>query len=154
MNERTDGNTGVMNENAHSDADLNWLLDDLVGRVVGAQHAVVLSADGLLIGKSARLSKDDSDQLSAMASAFQSLARGTGRHFGGGNVRQTIVEMEHAFLFVMAAGRGACLAVLAEETADMGMIAYEMNLLVKRVGAYLSSAPRNKAASVDNGHMV
>ncbi|HEY4017951.1 MAG TPA: roadblock/LC7 domain-containing protein, partial [Pseudonocardiaceae bacterium] len=101
-----------MNENAHSGADLNWLLDDLVERVVGAQHAVVLSADGLLIGKSAALSKDDSDQLSAMASAFQSLARGTGRHFGGGNVRQTIVEMEHAYLFVTAAGRGACLAVL------------------------------------------
>lgn len=154
MNQRTDGKPGLMNENAHSDADLNWLLDDLVMRVVGARHAVVLSADGLLIGKSAGLSKDDSDQLSAMASAFQSLARGTGRHFGGGNVRQTIVEMEHAFLFVTAAGRGACLAVLAEETADMGMIAYEMNLLVKRVGVYLSSAPRNARAAVDNGHMV
>lgn len=155
MNRGTDKKVGLMNENAHSGADLNWLLDDLVERVVGAQHAVVLSADGLLIGKSAALSKDDSDQLSAMASAFQSLARGTGKHFGGGNVRQTIVEMEHAYLFVTAAGRGACLAVLAEELADMGMIAYEMNLLVKRVGVYLSSAPRNKhTAELDNGRMV
>jgi predicted regulator of Ras-like GTPase activity (Roadblock/LC7/MglB family) len=155
MNRGTDKKVGLMNENAHSGADLNWLLDDLVERVVGAQHAVVLSADGLLIGKSAALSKDDSDQLSAMASAFQSLARGTGKHFGGGNVRQTIVEMEHAYLFVTAAGRGACLAVLAEELADMGMIAYEMNLLVKRVGVYLSSAPRtNQAAGFDSGHMV
>jgi predicted regulator of Ras-like GTPase activity (Roadblock/LC7/MglB family) len=155
MNRGTDKKVGLMNENAHTGADLNWLLDDLVERVVGAQHAVVLSADGLLIGKSAALSKDDSDQLSAMASAFQSLARGTGKHFGGGNVRQTIVEMEHAYLFVTAAGRGACLAVLAEELADMGMIAYEMNLLVKRVGVYLSSAPRNNhAAELDNGHMV
>jgi predicted regulator of Ras-like GTPase activity (Roadblock/LC7/MglB family) len=154
MNRGTDKKV-VMNENAHSGADLNWLLDDLVERVVGAQHAVVLSADGLLIGKSAALSKDDSDQLSAMASAFQSLARGTGKHFGGGNVRQTIVEMEHAYLFVTAAGRGACLAVLAEERADMGMIAYEMNLLVKRVGVYLSSAPRsNHAAGLDAGRMV
>lgn len=155
MNRGTDKKVGLMNEKAHTGADLNWLLDDLVDRVVGAQHAVVLSADGLLIGKSAALSKDDSDQLSAMASAFQSLARGTGKHFGGGNVRQTIVEMEHAYLFVTAAGRGACLAVLAEELADMGMIAYEMNLLVKRVGVYLSSAPRNNhAAELDNGHMV
>src|SRR5437588_9263825 len=130
----TDRETGIlMNENAQSDADLNWLLENLVERVVGAKHAVVLSSDGLLIGKSRGLSKDDSDQLSAMASAFQSLARGTGRHFNGGQVRQTIVEMEHAFLFVTAAGRGACLAVLAEESADVGMIAYEMNLLVKRV---------------------
>lgn len=131
-----------MNETPNPDTDLDWLLESLTERAVGAQHAVVLSEDGLLIGKSSGLSKDDSDQLSAMASAFQSLARGTGRHFGGGEVRQTMVEMEHAFLFVTAAGQGACLAVLAEESADMGMIAYEMNLLVKRVGLYLSSAPR------------
>ena len=141
-----------MIDKAHSDTDLNWLLDNLVERVVDARHAVVLSADGLLIGKSEGLSRDDSDQLSAMASAFQSLARGAGRHFGGGQVRQTIVEMEHAFLFVTAAGRGACLAVLAVESADVGLIAYEMNLLVKQVGVYLSSAPRNpEAATADSG---
>lgn len=143
--------SGLMSDKANPHADLNWLLDDLVQRVVGAQHAVVLSADGLLIGRSRGLSKDDSEHLSAMASAFQSLARGTGRHFGGGAVRQTIVEMEHAFLFVTAAGRGACLAVLAEEQADVGMIAYEMNLLVKRVGAYLTAAPRVASAAVDSG---
>src|SRR5436305_13196533 len=140
-----------MNDNANSDMDLNWLLESLVERVVGIRHAVVLSADGLLIGKSNQLSRDDSDQLSAMASAFQSLAKGTGRHFSGGQVRQTIVEMEHAFLFVTAAGRGACLAVLAEESADVGMIAYEMNLLGKRVGVYLSSAPRHAAATAASG---
>jgi predicted regulator of Ras-like GTPase activity (Roadblock/LC7/MglB family) len=131
-----------MNDMNSQHHELNWLLEDLVGRVVGARHAVVLSADGLLLGRSPGLSKDDSDHLSAMASAFQSLARGTGRHFGGGQVRQTIVEMEHAYLFVTAAGHGACLAVLGEENSDMGMIAYEMNMLVKRVGTYLSSAPR------------
>jgi predicted regulator of Ras-like GTPase activity (Roadblock/LC7/MglB family) len=138
-----------MNNNANSDTDLNWLLQSLVERVVGTRHAVVLSADGLLIGKSDMLSRDDSDQLSAMASAFQSLAKGTGRHFGGGQVRQTIVEMEHAFLFVTAAGRGACLAVLAEESANVGQIAYDMNLLVKQVGAYLSARPRTASATVD-----
>ena len=135
-----------MNDKAHSETDLNWLLDNLVERVVDARHAVVLSADGLLIGKSDGLSRDDSDQLSAMASAFQSLARGAGRHFGGGQVRQTIVEMERAHLFVTAAGQGACLAVVGDEEADMGIIAYEMNMLVKRVGAYLSSAPRTLAS--------
>ena len=56
--------------------------------------------------------------------------------------------MEHAYLFVTAAGQGACLAVLGEEDADMGMIAYEMNMLVKRVGTYLSSAPRAETATV------
>ncbi|MFI5609060.1 roadblock/LC7 domain-containing protein [Amycolatopsis sp. NPDC051903] len=122
--------------------ELDWLLDDLVKRVAGAERAVVLSSDGLLIGRTSNLSEEDGEHLSAVASAFQSLARGTGRHFGGGNVRQTMVEMDHAFLFVTAAGRGACLALLADADADMGLVAYEMNLMVKRVGAVLTAAPR------------
>ncbi|MBB6119382.1 roadblock/LC7 domain-containing protein [Nocardiopsis algeriensis] len=121
---------------------LDWLLDDLVDRVVGAAHAIVLSADGLLIGRSRELPPEEAEHLSAVASAFQSLARGTGRHFGGGEVRQTVVEMEHCYLFVTAAGEGACLAVLAEESADVGMVAYEMNLRVKRVGQFLTAPPR------------
>lgn len=121
---------------------LDWLLDDLVDRVVGAGHAIVLSADGLLLGRSRGLGAEDAEHLSALASAFQSLARGTGRHFGGGDVRQTVVEMEHSYLFVTAAGEGACLAVLADENADVGLVAYEMNLRVKRVGQFLTAAPR------------
>lgn len=128
--------------------ELDWLLDDLVGRVAGAQRAVVLSADGLLIGRSRELSRDDAEHLSAVASGFQSLARGTGKHFGGGNVRQTVVEMDNAFLVVTAAGLGACLALITTADADMGMVAYEMNLLVKKVGAFLTAAPRDQAADI------
>jgi hypothetical protein len=32
--------------------------------------------------------------------------------------------------------------VLASDQADLGLIAYEMNILLKRVGTYLSVAPR------------
>ena len=58
---------------------------------------------------------------------------------------QTVVEMEHAYLLVTAAGSGACVAILAREDADLGMLAYETNLMVSRVGVYLSSAPRSAA---------
>ena len=122
--------------------DLRWLLDDFVGRVAAADRVVVLSADGLLVGRSSSLSNEDAEHLSAMASALQGLARGAARHFDGGGVRQTLVEMDNVFLIVTAAGRGACLAVLASDKADLGLIAYEMNILLKRVGTYLSAAPR------------
>jgi predicted regulator of Ras-like GTPase activity (Roadblock/LC7/MglB family) len=121
---------------------LDWLLDDLVRRVPSVQRAVVLSVDGLMMGASQELSQEDAEHLSAVAAGFQSLARGAGRHFGGGPVRQTIIEMESAFLFVTAAGRGACLAVLAEADADIGLIAYEMAMLVQRVGQNLSTTVR------------
>ena len=72
----------------------------------------------------------------------RSSARGAGRRFGGGAIRQTVIEMESAFLFVTAAGQGACLAVLAIQHADIGLIAYEMAMLVTRVGKYLSAPAR------------
>lgn len=99
------------------------------------------------MGRSKSLTQPDAEHLSAVASAFQSLARGTGKHFGGGDVHQTVVEMQRAFLMVTAAGKGACLAVLASEASDLGMIAYEVNRMVTRVGTYLASSPRNASAS-------
>jgi predicted regulator of Ras-like GTPase activity (Roadblock/LC7/MglB family) len=129
-------------QNISSTVDLTWLVDDLVDRVDKAKQAVVLSADGLLMAASRGLDREDADHLSAVASGFQSLARGAGKRFGGGAVRQTIVEMESAFLFVTAAGQGACLAVLAAQDADLGLIAYEMAMLVVRVGQYLTSPTR------------
>ena len=127
-------------------SDLNWLLDDLVTRVAQIDKAVILSRDGLAIGASRELTREDAEHLAAVAAGFQSLARGVGQQFGGGLVRQTIVEMENAFLFVTAAGAGSCLAVLSPARADVGLIAYEMALLVKRVGAHLSVHPRPIAA--------
>jgi predicted regulator of Ras-like GTPase activity (Roadblock/LC7/MglB family) len=122
--------------------DLDWLLDDLIGRVPGATGVALLSADGLLISRSSSLSRDDGDHLAAMASAFQSLARGAGQQFGGGAVRQTTVELESAFLVITSAGHSACLALLATVDVDLGLTAYELNLLVKQVGIYLSATPR------------
>ena len=65
-----------------------------------------MSRDGLVVAASRGLTREDSEHLSALAAGVQSLARGTGRHFHGGEVRQTIIEMENAFLFVIAAGQG------------------------------------------------
>ena len=122
--------------------ELDWLLDDLVTRVATVDKAVVLSRDGLAIGASAGLGREDAEHLSAIAAGFQSLARGVGQQFGGGRPRQTIVEIDSAFLLVTAAGEGSCLAVLAAASADVGLIAYEMAVLVKRVGEHLAVASR------------
>jgi predicted regulator of Ras-like GTPase activity (Roadblock/LC7/MglB family) len=138
-------------QTTNQSANLTWLLDDLVKRVPTAQQAVLLSADGLLMGASAGLSREDAEHLSAMAAGFQSLAKGASRHFKAGPVRQTVVEMESAFLFVTAAGQGACLAVLAAAEADLGLIAYEMAMLVTRVGANMNAPVRPSAAPTDAG---
>ncbi|GAA2726452.1 roadblock/LC7 domain-containing protein [Actinocorallia aurantiaca] len=123
-------------------ADLAWLLDDLVKRVNEAEHAIVLSADGLLMAQSQDIGRDDAEHLSAIAAGIQSLAKGAGERFGGGAVRQTIIEMRSAFLLVTVAGQGACLAVLSSEDADVGLIAYEMAMMVTKLGHHLSTPAR------------
>jgi uncharacterized protein len=124
--------------------DVSWLVNDLVGRVAEVRQAVVLSADGLLMAASGGLAREDAEHLSAIAAGLHSLARGAGRRFGGGAIRQTIIEMDTGFLFVTAGGNGACLAVLGDADADVGLIAYEMAMLVTRVGQYLSTATRSR----------
>ncbi|RKE22411.1 roadblock/LC7 domain-containing protein [Streptomyces sp. TLI_171] len=126
----------------HQSGELNWLLDELVTRTARVRFAVMLSADGLSMGNSTGLSREDTEHLAAVAAGFHSLAKGAGRHFDAGEVRQTMVELERGYLFVAAAGQGSCLAVFAEPDADLGLIAYEMARLVRRVGEHLHAAPR------------
>jgi predicted regulator of Ras-like GTPase activity (Roadblock/LC7/MglB family) len=122
--------------------ELSWLLDDLAGRVDDIEHAVILSRDGLAIAASQALSRENAEHLAALAAGVQSLARGAGEHFSLGDVRQTIIELEQAFLFVTAAGYGSCLAVMCPASADAGLVAYEMAMLVKRAGPHLVAQPR------------
>jgi predicted regulator of Ras-like GTPase activity (Roadblock/LC7/MglB family) len=121
---------------------LSWLLDNLVTQVEHILQAVILSRDGLVVAASKGLSREDGEHLSALAAGVQSLARGTGRQFRAGEVRQTIIEMESAFLFIVAAGKGTCLAVLTSADANVGVIAYEMSMLVRRMGKHLGTEPR------------
>ncbi|MFI0484238.1 roadblock/LC7 domain-containing protein [Actinomadura sp. 9N215] len=136
-----------MTQKTGSSSDLGWLLDDLVHRLPHARSAVVLSADGLLMASSAGVSQDDGEHLAAVAAGIQSLAKGAGTRFGGGPVRQTIVEMQSAYLLVTVAGKGACLAVLATEDADVGLTAYEMAMLVTAMGHHLTSPSRTESAA-------
>ncbi|MFI7530314.1 roadblock/LC7 domain-containing protein [Nocardia salmonicida] len=133
-----------MNNSTKSVRNLDWLLDDLLSRLPGVESAVVLSTDGMLISKSHALSRDAAEHFCAMASALQGLARSAGSHFRVGGVRQSVIELDHGVLFVTSAGDNACLAVLAGDDINMGMVAYEMNQTVVRVGTFLSTETRSE----------
>jgi uncharacterized protein len=135
----------VVAQRTSAAVDVSWLVNDLVDRVAHVHQAVVLSHDGILIAKSSGLDREEAEHLSAVASGLHGLARSAGRRFNRGAVRQTIIEMESGFIFVTAGGDGACIAVLASEDADVGLIAYEMAMLVARVGQYLSTPVRSNA---------
>ena len=122
--------------------DMGWLLNNFRGSVAGIAHVVAVSADGLLLASSADLPGDRADQLAAIASGVVSLTEGASRMFNAGTVQQTIIEMDSGYLFLMSISDGSSMAVLAARSCDVGQVGYEMALLVERVGAALSPAPR------------
>ena len=123
---------------------LDWLLDDLTQRVSSVRHVLVLSNDGLVTGSSQTLERQDAEHLAAVCSGLHSLAKGSGRHFEAGRVRQTMIEFDEGVLFVTSAGEGSCLCVLTGPGADLGHVAYEMTLLVNRVGEHLGVGARQE----------
>jgi uncharacterized protein len=128
-------------------ATIDWVVDDLVRRVEGITHAVVLSRDGMTLGASQGLGRADADHFSAVAAGLQGLARELGQRFGGGQVRQTIIELETGLVFAIEAGEGTCLAAMCPADAKPGLIAYEMGKLVKRICQHLATAPRPAAST-------
>jgi predicted regulator of Ras-like GTPase activity (Roadblock/LC7/MglB family) len=117
---------------------VNWLVNNFVTQVPGASEAVVVSSDGLPIAASMGLDRDSVDRFAAVASGLIGLSYGAASRFQGGAVTEIIVEMEHAFLFVTGISDGSLLAVVADATADIGLIGYEMAVLVEKAGAALT----------------
>jgi predicted regulator of Ras-like GTPase activity (Roadblock/LC7/MglB family) len=127
-----------------TDRDLGWLLENLLARTPGTRHALVLSKDGLKLCRTSGLSVDQADQLAAIASGIQSLSYGASVEFGDGTggVRQSMTEFHGGLLFVVEAGEGAHLAVVAADHADVGLIGHRMHELVEQIGEHLTAPPR------------
>ncbi|WP_255306271.1 roadblock/LC7 domain-containing protein [Streptomyces sp. Wb2n-11] len=144
----------------HADR-LDWLLQNLLVKVPGTRHALLLSSDGLKRAVASTkaehgvdLDDNSADRLAALASGLSSLGRGVGQHFAdGGEVRQVVVELTTALLFVSSAGSGAVLAVLAGPNTDPGTLGYEMGMLVKSVRPFLSTPARQPMGAPPEGRL-
>lgn len=137
-----------------TDERLNWLLENLLERTPGARHALVLSRDGLKLCRTPELSVDQADQLAAISAGIQSLSQGASVEFGDGSggVRQAMAEFYGGILFIVEAGDGAHLAVVAREDSDVGVIGHNMSELVEQLGEHLSAPPREAGgADGDSG---
>lgn len=127
-----------------ADQDLEWLLENLLGRTPGTRHVLVLSRDGLKLCHTSELTRDKADQLAAIAAGIQSLSCGASIEFGDGTggVRQSMTEFHGGLLFIVEAGQGAHLAVIASDEADVGLVGHNMLEMVEQIGEYLIAPPR------------
>ncbi|MBZ4320319.1 roadblock/LC7 domain-containing protein [Streptomyces huiliensis] len=131
-----------------TNGNLEWLLADIL-RVPAVRHALVVSRDGLRLAGSPDISTDDADRLSAVCSGLLSLGHEAAAQLAGDGSapRQVMVEFDGGFLFLVAAGPGASLAVATAADVDAGLVAREMQHMVVRIGQHLSSPPRARTAT-------
>ncbi|TPQ19260.1 roadblock/LC7 domain-containing protein [Streptomyces sporangiiformans] len=141
----TSGTTGTTGPGIGAvDEKLSWLIEDLMERTPGAQHALVLSRDGLRLCRTAGLSVDQADQLAAIAAGIQALSHGASMEFGDGSggVRSAMSEFHGGVLFIVEAGAGTHLAVVTAEDADPGIVGHNMSQFVGQLGGHLAAQPR------------
>lgn len=103
------------------DSPLDWLVSKFAREVPGVAHALLVSVDGLPVAASPDV---------------------TAQLFDGGQVLQSVVEMQNGYLLLMQVGDGSALAALAATGCDIGQIGYEMAILVERVGGVVQSCRR------------
>jgi uncharacterized protein len=127
---------------------VSWLIENFVDRVPGVNEAVVVSSDGLPIATSRGLDRDSADRFAAVTSGLIGLAYGAAGRFGGGAVSQVLIEMERALLLVTGISDGSTLAVMADAECDVGLVGYEMAVLVEKCGQVLTPEIRAELQSV------
>lgn len=122
-------------ETEQTPADANsWMLS-LVSDVLGVQHVVVLSSDGLVKVRTDHTPLDVADRVAAACAGLVALGLGMSRTFGRSEaIRQVVVEYDGGFLFVRGAGDGSRLAVITDTTVDPGVVAQQMQAQVLMIG--------------------
>ena len=123
---------------SHEANNVNWLMASFVDRTPGVDQAVAVSSDGLLLAMSTTVDRATADRLAAIITGMRALSLGAAAELHRGPVVQVLIEMAEAYLFVSSISGGSTLGVVANKNCDLGLVGYEIAMLVNRVGAQLT----------------
>ncbi|MBT2469595.1 roadblock/LC7 domain-containing protein [Streptomyces sp. ISL-66] len=113
-------------------------LDQVMSEVKGARHAVLLGSDGLPRGATNGMSRDLADTISAAMTGIHAYSRVTSQFAGvheDPQWRQTVIEFQHGWIFLLAAGPDAFLAAAAEHACDIEEFTTRLHEVVPRLAA-------------------
>ena len=105
-------------------------------KVEGVSAAVVVGRDGFVI-ESAISGKIDIDALGAMASTGMGTSEAMGNELGKGNLDQMLVELEKGPIILSPLSSDELIAIVADSTANVGRIRYELKKNKERLIAAL-----------------
>ncbi|MBO4207027.1 roadblock/LC7 domain-containing protein [Micromonospora echinofusca] len=119
-------------------ATFNWLLDSFTSGTAGVIEAIAVSSDGLLMAMSATRDRANAERLAAVISGLTSLAGGAAAWYALGGLNRVIIDMADGYLLTTAISSGSVLGVIADRSANLGTLAYEMTLFATRAGGALT----------------
>jgi predicted regulator of Ras-like GTPase activity (Roadblock/LC7/MglB family) len=116
----------------------NWLLDSFTANTAGVREAIAVSSDGLLMAMSATRDRASAERLGAVVSGMTSLAGGAANWYSMGDLNRVVIDMTEGYLLVSSISAGSVLGVIADRSASLGTIAYEMTLFANRAGTAIT----------------
>jgi predicted regulator of Ras-like GTPase activity (Roadblock/LC7/MglB family) len=135
----------------HRPEDFGWLLNDFASGTPGVAHALLVSSDGLALVGSGSMPADFADPMAAMTSGMISLGNNIARRVGESGCEQVMLKFPAGHFLFMSVGSLAGLAVLVNEGANLGAVAYRMTQLVESVGHVLTPQLRDDLRRMSAG---
>ncbi|MFI6762803.1 roadblock/LC7 domain-containing protein [Micromonospora sp. NPDC050417] len=116
----------------------NWLLDTFTTNTAGVLEAIAVSSDGLLMAMSATKDRSNAERLAAVVAGMSSLAGGAANWYSLGAINRVVVDLTYGYLLMTSISSGSILGAVADRSANLGTVAYEMTLFATRAGSALT----------------
>lgn len=111
-------------------------LDELMREDPDIQAAALVSLDGFTMA-SALPTGMQADRVGAMSAAILGLGERAAAELGRGHLSQVFIEGENGYVLLIAAGDRAVLTAMAEPSAKLGLVIYDMKATADRIGQIL-----------------
>lgn len=110
--------------------ELNSILRKLQSNSPGLEAGALISEDGLMVASA--LTPDlDETRVAGMTATLLNLGTRAAHELSRGEVKEVIIRGEHGYAVMIDAGRGALLLSLANESAKLGLIFFDMHEAIR-----------------------
>lgn len=111
-------------------------LNDLLRDDQDLQAAALVSLDGFTMA-SALPEGMQADRVGAMSAAILGLGERAAAELGRGHLSQVFIEGDNGYVLLMSAGDRAVLTAMADRSAKLGLVLYDMKATAERIGQIL-----------------
>jgi predicted regulator of Ras-like GTPase activity (Roadblock/LC7/MglB family) len=112
---------------------INQALEGLKSSSADIEACALISIDGLLIDAVMPQGMDE-DRIGAMSAALLSLGERTARELGRGRLERVLVQGEHGYVIMTAAGDEAVLTVLTKAEVKLGLAFLDIKRAAQTLG--------------------